>query len=163
MPKSKRIKQFYLNGNLHRVVHVNRAKDLVTAYDFVERKMKLYPWSMVKREKQNAFTITEAAKLVDRHRDRIIEYLENGDIEYPQREHNPDTGNPGRFFFSEDDMMDLRDFMATIHIGRPRKDGRVTNNMVPNREEFRTMIQTGRVLYVKEEDQFVPVWRAEDW
>lgn len=163
MPRRKKIRQFYLNGNLHKVVHVNRAKDQVTAYDFVERKIKLYPWSEVKRNKQNAFTITEAAEIIDRHRDRLVEYLVNGDVPYPQREHNMETGKPGRYFFSEDDMMELRDFLATIHIGRPRKDGRVTNNRVPNREEFRAMIQSGRVLYVKEDDQFVPVWKAEDW
>jgi hypothetical protein len=161
--KPKRITRFYLNGNLHKVVHVNRAKDLVTAYDYQERKMKVYPWSAVKRNKQNAFTITQAANLVSRHRDRIREYLARGDIEYPQREHALETHKPGRYFFSEDDMMAIRDYMATIHIGRPRNDGRVTNNRVPTRDEFRAMIQSGRVLYVKEDDEFIPVWRAEEW
>jgi hypothetical protein len=163
MARTKKIRQFYLNGHLHKVVHVNRAKDLVTTYDFVDQRMKVYPWSEVKRKKQNAFTITQAAELIGRHRDRIIEYMERGDIEEPQREHSLATGRPGRFFFSEDDMMAIRDFMATIHIGRPRKDGKITNNRTPNRDEFRAMIQSGRVLYVKENDEFVPVWRAEEW
>lgn len=163
MAKTKRIKQFFLNGNLHKVVHVNRAKDLVTAYDFAEHKLKVYPWSEVKRKKQNAFTITQAAELIGRHRDRLIEYMSRGDVEYPQREYNIETGRQGRYFFSEDDMMEIRDYMSNIHIGRPRKDGKITNNRVPNREEFRAMIQSGRVLYVKENDQFVPVWKAEEW
>lgn len=163
MAKTKKVRQFYLNGHLHKVVHVNRAKDLVTAYDFVDCKVKVYPWSDVKRKRQNAFTITQAAELIGRHRDRLIEYMSRGDIEYPQREHSLETGKPGRYFFSEDDMMGIRDYMATIHIGRPRKDGKITNNRLPNRDEFRAMIQSGQVLYVKEDDKFVPVWKAEEW
>jgi hypothetical protein len=159
----KRVTHFYLSGHLHKVVHVNRAKDLVTAYDFVDEKMKVYPWSDVKRQKQNAFTITEAAELVGRHRDRIVDYMVRGDVEYPQREYALHSGKPGRYFFSEDDMLDLRDYMATIHIGRPRNDGRITNNRLPSRDEFRAMIQSGRILYVKQDDEFVPVWKADEW
>lgn len=159
----KKTSRFFLNGHLHRVLHVNRAKDLVTAYDYVERKKKVYIWSDVKRNKQNAFTITEAAELVDRHRDVVKDYIKDGKIDVPQQEHALHNEAPGRYFFSEDDMMALRDFMATIHIGRPRKDGRTTNNRVPTREEMRAMVQSGRILYIKEKDEFVPVWRAEEW
>lgn len=159
----KNQRQFFLNGNLHKILHVSRARDLLTAYDFAEHKTKVYPWSDVQRRRQNAFTLTQAAELIDRHRDRLKEYIEKGHIPEPQREYTISTGRPGRYFFSEDDMMDLRDFMATIHIGRPRKDGKVTNNRVPTREELRAMMQSGRVLYVKENEEFVPVWKARDF
>lgn len=159
----KKIKMFYLNGALHKVIHVNRAKDTATTYDFTEHKFKVYSWSDIKRRKQNAFTITEAGRLIGRHRDRLVEYMERGDIEYPQREYNLESGKPGRYFFSEDDLIKVRDYLATVHIGRPRKDGRITNNRIPSREEFRALIQSGRVLYVKENEDFVPVWKAEEW
>lgn len=136
---------------------------MVTAYDYVESKTKVYNLSDVRRNMQNAFTVTEAAELVDRHRDRIKEYMEYGNIEIPQREHDLEHGAPGRYFLSEDDMMDLRDYMATVHIGRPRKDGRITNNRVPTREELRAIMQSGKMLYVKENDNFVPVWKAKEF
>jgi len=156
-------KRFYLNGNLHRALHISRARDLITAYDYMEEKTKVYSLSDVRRNMQNAFTVTQAAELVDRHRDRIKEYMEEGHIEVPQREHAIEHGAPGRYFFSEDDMMELRDFMATVHIGRPRKDGRVTNNRVPSREELRAIMQSGKMLYVKENEEFVPVWKAKEF
>lgn len=163
MPQNRRITHFYLNGHLHKVLHVNRAEDTVVAHDFVDHKRKVYSWSGVKREKQNAFTVREAARLVGRHKDRIKRYMWQGQIDFPQQDYSLTSGKPGRYFFSEDDMMEIRDFLASVHIGRPRKDGRVTNNSIPNRDEFRAMIQSGRVLYVKEDDKFVPVWKAEDW
>lgn len=159
----KKITRFYLNGHLHRVLHLNKAKDKLTAFDYIDGKTKVYNWSDVKKQKQNAFTISEAAELVGRHRERIMEYLIEGKIEYPQREYSLETGNPGRWFFSEDDMLDLHDYMSTIHIGRPRNDGRVTNNSLPTKEQLKGMIQSGRVLYIREEGQFIPIWKAQEW
>jgi len=161
--QAKNQRLFYLNGNLHRILHISRARDLLTAYDFAEGKTKVYPWSDVQRRRQLAFTISQAANLMDRHRDRLVEYMEKGAVDWPQREYSLKSGKPGRYFFSEDDMMDLRDYMATVHIGRPRNDGKITNNRVPTREELRAMMQQGRVLYVKENDEFVPVWKAKDF
>jgi len=154
---------FFLNGHLHKTLHISRGRDLITAYDFLEHKTKVYPWSDVRRKRQNAFTLSQAARIMDRHRDRLVKYIDRGQIPEPQREYCIETGKIGRYFFSEDDMMDLRDFMSTIHIGRPRNDGRVTNNRVPTREELRTIIQSGRMLYVRENDEFVPVWKAKEF
>lgn len=163
MASQKRIRFFFLNDHLHKVLHVSRAQDLVTAYDFIEHRKKVYPWSDVKRKMQNAFTISQAAKMVGRHRDRIVRYIRNGEIKEPQREYNLNTGDPYRYFFSEDDMMDLHEYMASLHIGRPRKDGRVTNNMLPSREQMRGLVKTRKMLYVKQDDEFVPVWQEQAW
>lgn len=163
MASKKRIRFFFLNDHLHKVLHVSRAQDLVTAYDFMEHRAKVYPWADVKRKMQNAYTISQAAKLVGRHRDRIVRYIRSGDIKEPQREYNLDTKEPYRYFFSEDDMMELHEFMASLHIGRPRKDGRITNNMLPTREQFKSLIKTNNVLYIKDGDEFVPVWKENTW
>lgn len=159
----KKTRFFFLDGHLHKILHVSRARDLLTAYDFYDHKTKVYPWSEVQRRKQNAFTLTQAAELLDRHRDRLKRYIIDGDIPKPQQEYTISTGKLGRYFLSEDDVMDFRDFMATVHIGRPRKDGRVTNNRVPTREELRAMMQSGRILYVKEDGDYIPVWKAKDF
>jgi hypothetical protein len=161
--RRKKIRQFYLNGNLHKVVHVNRAKDLLTAFDYQEGKMKIYPWSDVKRQKQNAFTITEAAKLIGRHKDRIVRYMREEEIVKPQREYNTETGRMGRYFFSEEDMLKMHEFFASIHIGRPRKDGKVTNNMLPTRQELRLKMQSGQRLLYTDDETSMPVWMAEVW
>lgn len=158
MSRRRKNDRFYINGNLHVILHVSRGKDLVTAFDYREGKKKIYPWSEIKKKAQNAFTITEAAKLVGRHRDRIVEYMDKGKIEKPQREYGLENKKPWRYFFSEDDMMDLRDAMAEIHHGRPRKDGKVTNNRLPTRDEMKAMITSKRMIYVQEEGEFKPIW-----
>jgi hypothetical protein len=165
MASNKTQRTFYLNGNLHYVVHINRSKDLATCFDYNDGKLKVYPWSEVRRKRGNAFTLTQAAKLINRHPDRIRRYMDAGEIERPQREYDLETGRPGRYFFSVEDMMAVHEFMSSVHRGRPRKDGKVTNNSTPDRETFRAMLDSNKLFYIKDEEsgEFVPVWRANDF
>lgn len=159
----KRKNRFFLNDHLHKVIHKNRALNQITAYDFVDCKVKVYPKSEVERMKQNAFSVREASEMLNRSKKLILALVIDGTLGYAQREHSMKTKKPGMYFFSEDGMMSARDYFASVHRGRPRKDGRITSYMVPTREEMRAMTESGRILYVKENNEFVPVWRAQDW
>ena len=157
-----RIKRFFLDDHLHRVIHQNKARNVLTAYDFVDHKIKVYPYSEVEAQKENAFSLKEVGRMLNRNRVSLMRYFERLGWDV-QHEYSLDTGIKGAFFLSETQVMKLRDFMSTVHRGRPRKDGRTTCSKVPTREEVRSMVQSGRVLYVKENDEFVPVWKARDW
>lgn len=156
-------KRFFLNGNLHRVIHAKRSENELTAYDFIEDRLKVYPYSEVHKRKQNAISVIKLSQMLNRHRKTIHLHISEGNIPRPQQEHAIHNKKPGAFFFSEDDAMAVRDFMATLHYGRPRKDGKNTPYLIPTREELRAMIESGRILYVKENNEFVPIWRAQDW
>lgn len=156
-------KRFFLNDHLHRVIHTNRSNNEITAFDFIEDKIKVYPLSEVQKKKQSAISVNKLAGFLNRHRKTIHRHIQEGTIPRPQQEYSIENKKPGAFFFSENDCMDIRDFFATIHIGRPRSDGRNTPRDIPTREELRAMIDSGRILYVKEKDEFVPIWRAQDW
>jgi len=156
-------KRFFLNGHLHRVLHSARAKNEITAFDFIEGKIKVYPYSEVQRKKQNAIKVNQLASMLNRHRKTIHRHIQEGNIPRPQQEYAIHSGKPGTFFFSEDDAMEVREFFATLHYGRPREDGKNTPYRVPTREELRSMVDSGKILYVKENDEFVPIWRAQDW
>lgn len=158
----KKAKRFFLESRLHRVIHQNKAQNALTAYDFFDHKVKVYPYSEVESQKENAFSLREVGKMLNRNRVSLMRYFEKLGWTL-QQEYSLDSGIPGAYFLSETEIMKLRDYMSTVHRGRPRKDGRTTCSKVPTREEVRSMIQSGRVLYVKENDQFVPVWKARDW
>lgn len=156
-------KRFFLNKNLHRVIHARRAENELTAFDFIEGKIKVYPYSEVRRKKQNAIGVKELARMLNRHRKTIHRHIQEGNIPRPQQEYAIHNGKPGAFFFSEDDAMEVRDFFANLHRGRPREDGKNTPHLIPTKQELRSMIDSGKILYVKENDEFVPIWRAQDW
>lgn len=64
-----------------------------------------------------------------------------------------------RAYYSESQVKDLRDILASIHIGQPRKDGLITNNMTPTKQELTRKMGNGILIYTKTEDgRFIPVW-----
>lgn len=174
MPRGKRegakrrIRYFFVKVDtdlhLHKVLHINPSQDLVVAWDYVDAKRKQYGWTDVKRTMQNAFTITDAAELLGVHRMTVDTYIRENRVETPQRTYDLSTRVPGRYFFSEDGVLDLHTAMSETHQGRPRKDGLVTNNNVPNRSQVRTLVRQGDVLYTKDESgEFVPIWKEQIW
>lgn len=164
--RSKRkVKFFYLDGNLHQLLHVIRPSDLCVAWSYPERKRKGYVWSDVQKRMTNAYTISETAKLLNRAPIAIRKYLENGDIDYPQRRHKMDENyKPTVYMFSEDDVLKIHDYLLTVHWGRPRHDGLVRPKPMPTRAELKALMRHDTVMYVKSsDDEYVPLWKEPDW
>jgi MerR HTH family regulatory protein len=161
----RRVLYFYLNDSLHRTLHVNRTDDTIIAFNFVEGKRVAYNYSDVQKNKKHAYSISEAAKLINRHVDTIKRHLRAGDIRKPQQAYALDDKNRlSRYYFNENDIRELREFFKTVHIGRPRNDGEITASNIPSRVELEAMLRNETVLYVKNnEGEFVPVWKAPEW
>jgi hypothetical protein len=54
--------------------------------------------------------------------------------------------------------------MLTVHRGRPRKDGTVTNSNLMSRAELEALMKEDKILYTKDKSgEFVPVWKQPDW
>lgn len=101
--------------------------------------------------------------MVDRGWRTINNAITNGDIERPQITYSLDENrNEYAFYWREEDIMALHDYLKTVHFGAPRKDGRVTPKELPTNSELRAMIRQGTVLYVKDGEKFVPTWRANN-
>jgi hypothetical protein len=107
----RRILYFYLNEALHRILQINRSDDLMIAYNFVEGKRVAYNYTDVQKNKKHAYSISEVAKLINRHVDTIKRHLRSGDIKKPQQAYSlEDKTKLGRYYFSDKDIKDIRDF-----------------------------------------------------
>lgn len=161
----RRILYFYLNDCLHKTLQINRTDDTIIAFNFAEGKRVAYNYTDVKKNRKHAYLISEVAKLMNRHIDTIKRHLRNGDIKKPQQSYAlDDKSRLGRYYFSEKDIKEIRDFLKTVHIGRPRIDGNVTPSNIPSTAELEALLRNETVLYVKDKDgEFVPVWKAPEW
>jgi hypothetical protein len=64
-----------------------------------------------------------------------------------------------RSYYSESQVHQIRDILATYHIGRPRKDNLITNDITPSRQELTRRMGDGILTYTRTEDgRFIPVW-----
>ena len=64
-----------------------------------------------------------------------------------------------RSYYSELQVHEIRDILATYTIGRPRKDGLINNNITPTRQELTRRMGDGILTYTRTADgEFIPVW-----
>ena len=158
IPGNKRV--WFLNGDLVRLHHSSRSTGMVTVYNINQDRLETCLRSDFKRNRQRAYTIAETAKLINRHRKYIPSLIKRGVIPPPVgSSFGKKTGFQIRAYYSEDHVRDIRAILASIHIGQPRKDGLVTNNMTPTSQELTRRMGDGILTYTRTEDgRFIPVW-----
>lgn len=151
---------WFLNGYLVRVYHTNRSNGIMTLYNINTGKLENCLLGDFKKKRQRAYTVKDTAILVNRHVKYLPMLMKQGKIPAP-------TGSSigghrawqVKAYYSEDQVHEIRDYLATQTIGRPRKDGLINNNITPTRQELTRRMGDGILTYTKTEDgRFVPVW-----
>lgn len=162
---SKPLRYFYLNGKLHRALHINRGQDRIVTWCYPDHCRVAYTYSDVKKRKEPAFTTEEVTHMINRGRLAIERALLSGKITKPQYTYGlSQTKRKYQYLWSEENIMEAHAYFSTVHRGRPRNDGRITPQHLPTLRELRAMIRQEQLLYVKDEDgEFRPVWKAQDF
>jgi hypothetical protein len=151
---------WFLNGSLVRRHHLNRANGIMSVYNITKDKIESCLISDFKKNRERAYTVTETARLVNRHRKYLPRLMQAGTIPYPTGAQKDGVSKFGlRSYYSESQVYEIRDILASFHIGRPRKDGLITNDETPTRQELTRRMGSGILTYTRSPDgQFVPMW-----
>lgn len=155
---SKKI--WFLNGDLVKVKHSSRASGTVALYNINKDRIEICFIYEFKTKREKAYTVAEMAKLLNYHRKYIPMLIKKQLIPAPV---GSTVGGKSEFqkraYYSESQIRDIRDILATIHIGQPRKDGLITNNKIPTRQELTRRMGDGILTYTKTEDgRYIPIW-----
>ena len=163
--KRPKVNYFFLNSELHRVLRVITGEDFVEAWNYPQGKRVGYVWSDTRKHMEKAFPLSKVGEMIGRTRVQLMNYVKEGGIITPQRAYTLDgEKKPGKYLFSESDVLALHDYMMTIHVGRPRKDGRITPPQIPSKAELRAMMRHDTMLYLKSSDgELRPVYKEIDW
>lgn len=154
---------FYLDKDLHLVLHINRGKDLLTAWNYPRGKKATYNYSTVINRHELAWPTHLVCKMINRSHISVKKVLSEGLVRPPQYTYGLDENrNKYMYMWHEDNIMELHEYYASLHRGRPRKDGLPTNHDLPTPRELRAMLKGDSILYVKQGDEFVPTWRAKE-
>ena len=150
----KKFVYFFLNGKVHKVLRLSRAKDEVIAWSYLDNKRVMYSYAQVDKHMERAYGIVEVSKILGRDRVTIEEYILQGKVKQPQKVYpisNPDS-SWSKYMFSESDILDIHQFI--IDAGHIRD--------LPSRSELQAILKHNLILYTKTDDgKFVPVWKAE--
>jgi hypothetical protein len=157
---------FFINNDLVRLIHSNRASNICTIYNYIQDKEQTMILSDFKKHRRKAYTFMSITKIFGRSRVQF-ERMIKAEIILP-----PTGAVPGgkrvwqkMSYYSEDDLFAIREAMSHIHSGRPRKDGRITpRKNIPTEKELRSLIGDAIMLYTQNKNgEFIPVWAEETW
>jgi hypothetical protein len=155
-----KVKVWFLNGDLVRVYHSSRSTGMVTFYNITKDRLETCLRSDFKKNRERAYSVAETAILVNRHRKYMPSLIKRGVIPPPiGAKLDGERGFKIRSYYSESHVREIRAILASIHIGQPRKDKLITNNMTPTSQELTRRMGDGILTYTKTEDgRFIPVW-----
>ena len=158
IPGSKKI--WFLNGDLVRVHHLNRSNGIMSVYNITKDQIESCLISDFKKNRERAYTVGQAADLVNRHKKYMPNLMNRGVVPFPTgAQKGGATAWQVRSYYSESQVRELRDILATYHIGRPRADKLITNDITPTRQELTRRMGDGILTYTRTDDgRFIPVW-----
>lgn len=158
IPGSKNV--WFLNGDLVRKYHFSRANGIMSVYNINKNRIESCLIADFKKNREKAYTVKETAELVNRHRKYLPRLMQSGTIPYPTGAQEGGGNKFGiRSYYSESQVHEIRDILASFHTGRPRKDGLITNDNTPTKQELTRRMGDGILTYTRSENgDFVPVW-----
>ena len=156
----KRRRKVFINDELHHIIHINIPADVVTTFNYMQDKIIRYPYKAMKKNMKKAYSIGDVAKIVKRHPDRIRTAIRAGEVPEPQK-----SGPSGKKYWREEEILNIQDYFANVHFGRPRNDGAITPKKDSvTKEEVDAKLGRREVLYVQNDrGEFIPVWRTIDF
>jgi len=153
-------KVWFLNGKLVRSHHINRSNGIMSVYNIIDDQIESCLISDFKKNRLRAYTVGETAILVNRHKKYMPSLMKRGVIPHPTgSQKGGATGWQVRSYYSELQVREIRDILATYHIGQPRKDKLITNDITPSKQELTRRMGDGILTYTRTDDgRFIPVW-----
>ena len=158
IPGNKKV--WFLNGDLVRIHHLNKSNGIMSVYNITQDRIESCLISDFKKKRERAYTVGQTAELVNRHKKYMPSLMKRGIIPFPTgSQKGGKTGFQVRSYYSESQVWAIRDILASYHIGRPRKDKLITNDITPSPQELTRRMGDGIITYTKTEDgRFIPVW-----
>lgn len=151
---------WFLNGDLVKSYHLNRANGIMSVYNITKDQIESCLISDFKKNRERAYSVKKTAELVNRHVKYLPTLMKSGEIPYPMgAQKGGERKWQVRAYYSESQVREIRDILATKSFGRPRKDGLINNNTTPTVQELTRRMGDGILTYTRTEDgRFVPVW-----
>lgn len=153
-------KLYFLNGDLVKSHHLNRANGIMSVYNVNKSRIESCLISDFKKNRERAYSLKKTAELVNRHVKYLPSLIKSGEIPAPTgAQEGGGRAWQVRSYYSESQVREIRDILATKNIGRPRKDGLINNNTTPTVQELTRRMGDGILTYTRTEDgRFVPIW-----
>jgi len=153
-------KVWFLNKKLVRIYHYSSSNGIMSVYNIIDDRIESCLISDFKKNRERAYTVGETAMLVNRHKKYMPSLMKREVIPFPMgSQKGGERAWQVRSYYSESQVHEIRDILASYHHGKARNDNLITNNTTPTRQELTRRMGSGILTYTRTEDgRFVPIW-----
>lgn len=99
---------FFLNGDLYKFIKVVKSDNSVVAWNYPNESRDWLPRILVRKHFKKAYTIAEAARLMNIKPKVVRELIDKGLVNPPTRTYDLKTYRPLYPYINEDDMLNYR-------------------------------------------------------
>jgi hypothetical protein len=124
---------------IYRVTLASKGTDLIVLEDIESGKKWEVRYAVFKYAFERVWKVGDVSRFIGRSPRSIYRYESIGLIDKPKR--YASKGDREIRFYTYRDVLDLHEAISEIHQGRPRKDGRVVNNSMPDRASLVRMLK----------------------
>lgn len=151
---------FFLNSKLHKFLRSIRQENIIVAWSFEDEERLWYDASMVKRDHTNAYRITEVAEFFNKRSTFIRSLIGRKILDRPSGQaYNIATRKPGMYYWSEEDVLDIRNKLYEILPKNEFNEPMWQNKLISD-AELRAKMRQDNSMYIRDkEGNFVKVWR----
>ena len=155
---------FFINNDLVRFISSNRGQNIAYIFNLTKDKEQTMLLSDFKKHRKRAYTVIDTCRLLNKSPSQLRLHIRTGFIDPPTGIlADGERSYTRKSYYSEDQIFSIREALSTIHIGRPRKDGKVSNSMLTE-QELRAKMGDALVLYTRTKDgEFIPVWAEQTY
>lgn len=132
--------EYYLHSDrVWKVLTVSRGTDSIVLKRIEDGKLYEIRYSIFSYGFKRVWKIGDVAKFLERSPRSIYRYEARGQIEKAKR--YPTVGGKELRFYTKEDVLEIHSLISEIHQGKPRKDGRSTNNTTISRYDLLNMFR----------------------
>jgi hypothetical protein len=126
---------YLFRDRIYRVETVSSGTDIIVVKELESGKQYETPYSTFAYGYERVFKVGRVADFLGRSSRSIYRYEQRGLIK-KQKMYPVGNGRALRFY-RLDDVLEIHELVSELHQGRPRKDGRIVNNTLPDATTLR--------------------------
>lgn len=164
--KRRKMRFFFWEDKLHKVLRINYPQNLVDAWCYSERKSVTLYYPEWRKNAKAALPTREVCKVLKVERTTLWRIIKRGEMRPPEKSYALD----GKFIYknnwwSEKSAIEAQEALVTHHIGRPNGNGVVMPRQdLPTKEEVRAYYRNEQTLYIRSEDgKMIPIFDLPKW
>lgn len=122
---------YYINrGDVYKVTHVSRGTDEVYLLRLRDKREFVERYALFSTAYEQVFLVGDVASWLNRSPRSLRRYEDRGIIKKQNK--YPTGGKREVRFYRLNDVFEIHEMISEVHQGRPRKDGRIINNTLPD-------------------------------